>query len=183
LTESASFGTFSCGRFHHLKLYPEDDSGPQNTKKPVVVESYDEIVFTDPSDAFFDRIKNYPIVSVNGSPIPASSSPPVASGEPANLYNKMATGSICPFIVLNAVLKSEVVIVMRAFCCYAVSNPAAGGEVESKRGDTKDHPLAQWFFKHSDAEELASLKAARSQVCWSYAFITIQVNISEGILD
>ncbi|KAL4193935.1 hypothetical protein AMTRI_Chr05g56690 [Amborella trichopoda] len=30
-------------RFHLLKLYLEDDPGPQSTKKPVVVESYDEI--------------------------------------------------------------------------------------------------------------------------------------------
>lgn len=67
-------------RFHHLKLYPEDDSGPQNTKKPVVVESYDEIVFTEPSEAFFSRIKNFPIVSVNGMPLTAGVSPPVISG-------------------------------------------------------------------------------------------------------
>ncbi|CAM6095183.1 unnamed protein product [Calypogeia fissa] len=106
--------------FHHLKLYPEDDSGPQNTKKPVVVESYDEIVFTEPSEAFFSRIKNYPIVSVNGMPVPAGASPPVI--------------------------------------------PAAPGETEKKRGDTKEHSLAQWFLKHSDTEELASLTAARHQV-------------------
>ncbi|KAG4118873.1 hypothetical protein ERO13_D11G045100v2 [Gossypium hirsutum] len=31
--------------YHMLKLYPEDESGPQSTKKPVVMESYNEIVF------------------------------------------------------------------------------------------------------------------------------------------
>lgn len=47
-------------RFHHLKLYPEDESGPQSTKKPVVVESYNEIVFPDPSEALLARVQNHP---------------------------------------------------------------------------------------------------------------------------
>lgn len=51
-------------RFHHLKLYPEDESGPQTTKKPVVVESYNEIVFPDPSENFFSRVQNHPAVVV-----------------------------------------------------------------------------------------------------------------------
>ncbi|KAK9748212.1 hypothetical protein RND81_02G043600 [Saponaria officinalis] len=50
--------------YHHLKLYPEDDSGPLSTKKPVVVESYDEIVFSEPSDAFVARVQNHPAVNV-----------------------------------------------------------------------------------------------------------------------
>ncbi|BBN09378.1 YEATS domain-containing protein 4 [Marchantia polymorpha subsp. ruderalis] len=58
--------------FHHLKLYPEDDSGPQNTKKPVVVESYDEIVFTEPSEAFFSRIQKHPSLFLNGKQNPPS---------------------------------------------------------------------------------------------------------------
>ncbi|KAK8263315.1 hypothetical protein V6Z11_D12G034400, partial [Gossypium hirsutum] len=41
---------------HHLKLYPEDESGPMSTKKPVVVESYDEIVFTEPPESFLARV-------------------------------------------------------------------------------------------------------------------------------
>lgn len=32
---------------HYLKLYPEDETRPQSTKKPVVVESYNEIFFPD----------------------------------------------------------------------------------------------------------------------------------------
>lgn len=67
---------FVCIRFHHLKLYPEDDSGPQNTKKPVVVESYDEIVFTEPSEAFFSRIQKHPSLLVNGK-----QNPPSAAGK------------------------------------------------------------------------------------------------------
>ncbi|CAO2820013.1 unnamed protein product [Amaranthus hypochondriacus] len=31
-------------KYHHLKLYPLEQSDPQSTKKPVVVESYDEVV-------------------------------------------------------------------------------------------------------------------------------------------
>jgi len=62
-------------RFHHLKLYPEDESGPQTTKKPVVMESYDEIVFSEPSEALYARISNHPAVVLSGLPssIPAPS--------------------------------------------------------------------------------------------------------------
>lgn len=50
--------------YHHLKLYPEDESGPQNTKKPVVIESYNEVVFPEPSEAFLARVLNHPAVVV-----------------------------------------------------------------------------------------------------------------------
>nr|XP_023884435.1 transcription initiation factor TFIID subunit 14b-like isoform X1 [Quercus suber]POE70562.1 transcription initiation factor tfiid subunit 14b [Quercus suber] len=50
--------------YHHLKLYPEDESGPQSTKKPVVMESYNEIVFPDPSENFLARVQNHPAVIV-----------------------------------------------------------------------------------------------------------------------
>ncbi|KAF5738129.1 transcription initiation factor TFIID subunit 14b [Tripterygium wilfordii] len=50
--------------YHHLKLYPEDESGPQTTKKPVVVESYNEIVFPEPSENFLARVQNHPAVIV-----------------------------------------------------------------------------------------------------------------------
>ncbi|KAF0903297.1 hypothetical protein E2562_026577 [Oryza meyeriana var. granulata] len=50
--------------FHQLKLYPEEDTGPQSTKKPVVVETYDEIVFPDPTEAFFHRVQNHPAATV-----------------------------------------------------------------------------------------------------------------------
>lgn len=35
---------------------------------------------------------------------------------------------------------------------------------ERKGGDTKDHALGQWFMKHSEAEDLSFLTAARQQV-------------------
>jgi len=50
-------------RYHHLKLYPEDESGPLTMKKPVVVESYDEIVFPDPSESFLARVQNHPALT------------------------------------------------------------------------------------------------------------------------
>ncbi|KAK3029038.1 hypothetical protein RJ639_040090 [Escallonia herrerae] len=50
--------------YHHLKLYPEEEAGSMSTKKPVVVESYDEIVFTEPSEGFFARVQNHPAVIV-----------------------------------------------------------------------------------------------------------------------
>lgn len=49
---------------HHLRLYPQDETGPQSTKKPVVVESYDEIVFPDPPEGFLARVQNHPAVIV-----------------------------------------------------------------------------------------------------------------------
>uniref|UniRef100_A0ACD5XWS5 Uncharacterized protein n=1 Tax=Avena sativa TaxID=4498 RepID=A0ACD5XWS5_AVESA len=50
--------------FHQLKLYPEEEAGPQSTKKPVVMETYDEVVFTEPSEAFFLRVQNHPAATV-----------------------------------------------------------------------------------------------------------------------
>lgn len=35
---------------------------------------------------------------------------------------------------------------------------------EKERGDTKDHPLTQWFMNFSEADELLKLAAARQQV-------------------
>jgi len=35
-----------------------------STKKPVVVEFYDEIVFPDPSEAFLARVQNHPAVNL-----------------------------------------------------------------------------------------------------------------------
>lgn len=47
-----------------MKLYPEHETGRQSTKKPVVVESYNEIVFPDPSENFWARVQNHPAVLV-----------------------------------------------------------------------------------------------------------------------
>jgi hypothetical protein len=55
-------------RFHHLKLYADDESIPQTTKKPVVVESYDEIVLSEPMEASFGRLRNHPVARVTGNP-------------------------------------------------------------------------------------------------------------------
>ena len=52
-----------------MKLYPEDESGPQTTKKPVVVETYNEIVFPEPSEAFLARVLNHPAVVVPKLPV------------------------------------------------------------------------------------------------------------------
>mmetsp|Transcript_25709 Transcript_25709/g.45768 ORF Transcript_25709/g.45768 Transcript_25709/m.45768 type:complete len:213 (-) Transcript_25709:333-971(-) len=47
--------------YHPLKLYSETD-GQQNqvTKKPVVHEKYDEIVFSEPPEAFYTRVTGTP---------------------------------------------------------------------------------------------------------------------------
>ncbi|XP_043714387.1 transcription initiation factor TFIID subunit 14b-like [Telopea speciosissima] len=62
--------------FHHLKLYPEDESGPQSIKKPVVVETYDEVVFSEPSESFFARVQNHPAVIVPRLPASYNLPPP-----------------------------------------------------------------------------------------------------------
>lgn len=40
---------------HHLKLY-ETDNTPNNPKKPVVAETYEEVVFSEPLEAFYNRV-------------------------------------------------------------------------------------------------------------------------------
>ena len=47
-----------------MKLYPDAESGPQSAKKPVVVETYNEIVFPDPSENFLARVLSHPAVYV-----------------------------------------------------------------------------------------------------------------------
>ncbi|XP_072969208.1 transcription initiation factor TFIID subunit 14b isoform X2 [Typha angustifolia] len=103
--------------YHQLRLYPDDDSGPQSTKKPVVVETYDEIVFSEPTESFFLRVQNHPAAIVPRLPAGLSFPPPG------------------PIEHVN----------------------------ENKRGDTKDHPLSQWFMNFSEADELLKLAAARQQ--------------------
>ncbi|KAI5673261.1 hypothetical protein M9H77_13625 [Catharanthus roseus] len=103
--------------YHHLKLYPEEESGGSlSTKKPVVAESYDEVVFAEPSEAFFARVQNHPAVIVPRLPAALNAPPPVEDSD------------------------------------------------KRRRGDTKDHPLAQWFTNFSEADELLKLAAARQQV-------------------
>ncbi|VFQ99866.1 unnamed protein product [Cuscuta campestris] len=103
--------------FHHLKLYSEAEPGPVSTKKPVVVEKYDEIVFPEPSEQFLSRVKSHPAV--------------VVPRLPANLN-----------LTLQAPVDAH----------------------KLKRGDTKNHPLSQWFINFSEADELLKLTGIRQQV-------------------
>ncbi|XP_070678338.1 transcription initiation factor TFIID subunit 14b-like isoform X2 [Malus domestica] len=118
--------------FHHLKLYPEDESGPMSTKKPVVVESYDEIVFPEPSEAFLARVQN----------------------EPAVVFPRLPAGVALP--------------------------PPVEDASKRKRGDTKDHPLCQWFTNFSEADELLQLAAARQQVQAHIAKFRREMTLLEG---
>ncbi|EPS71197.1 hypothetical protein M569_03561, partial [Genlisea aurea] len=122
--------------FHHLKLYPEDEPGP-STKRPVVVESYDEIVISEPSESLFSRVQNHHAVIVPRLP-PGFNLPPPA--------------------------------------------PAAGEDAVDgkKRGDTKDHPHAQWFTSFSEADELLKLAAARQQVQAQIARLRRQLSLIDG---
>lgn len=103
--------------FHQLKLYGDVESGHQSTKKPVVVETYNEIVFPEPPADCFARLQNHPAVIVPRLP---------------------STVALPPVPVEDV--------------------------HERKRGDTKDHPLSQWFSNFSEADELLKLAAARQQV-------------------
>ncbi|XP_057443693.1 transcription initiation factor TFIID subunit 14b-like [Lotus japonicus] len=120
--------------YHHLKLYPEDESGPQNTKKPVVVETYNEIVFPEPSEVFLARVLNHPAVVVPKLPVGL------------NLPSPVAVDSVN----------------------------------DKERGDTKDHPLSQWFLNFSETDELSKLAAARQQVQAHIGKLRRQLSLMEG---
>ncbi|XP_072969207.1 transcription initiation factor TFIID subunit 14b isoform X1 [Typha angustifolia] len=121
--------------YHQLRLYPDDDSGPQSTKKPVVVETYDEIVFSEPTESFFLRVQNHPAAIVPRLPAGLSFPPPG------------------PIEHVN----------------------------ENKRGDTKDHPLSQWFMNFSEADELLKLAAARQQVQAHIVKLRRQLSMIDGM--
>ncbi|XP_011099821.1 transcription initiation factor TFIID subunit 14b isoform X1 [Sesamum indicum] len=122
--------------YHHLKLYSEDESGPQSTKKPVVVETYNEIVFPDPSEDFYARVQKHPAVIVPRLPVT---------------------------INLPSVLATNV------------------EDLNEKRGDTKDHPLSQWFNNFSEADELLKLAAARQQVQAHIIKLRRQLSVIDGL--
>lgn len=120
--------------FHHLKLYSENESGPQSTKKPVVVESYNEIVFPDPLEDLFTRVQNHPAVIVPRLP---------------------ATFNLPPALLQDM--------------------------HDKERGDTKDHPLSQWFVNFSEADELLRLAAARQQVQAYIVKLRRQLSLTDGL--
>lgn len=129
-----------------MKLYPEDESGPQSTKKPVVVESYNEIVFPEPSEGFFARVQNHPSLVLPR--LPAG----FTLHSPSNF-----SYSVHVFLVLFFYIMLQV----KLYCGFAVTTENTN---EKERGDTKDHPLSQWFMNFSEADELLKLAAARQQV-------------------
>ncbi|KAH9607250.1 hypothetical protein KSS87_022159 [Heliosperma pusillum] len=68
--------------FHQLKLYPKEDAGPQSTKRPVVMESYDEVVFPDPTETFLSRVQNHPAVIMPRLPLGVELPPAAPSDDP-----------------------------------------------------------------------------------------------------
>ncbi|KAL2537733.1 Transcription initiation factor TFIID subunit 14b [Forsythia ovata] len=119
--------------YHRLKLYPEEESGSLSMKKPVVVESYDEIVLSEPSEGFLARVQNHPAIIMPRLPS-SFALPPV------------------PMEDINS----------------------------GKRGDTKNHPLSQWFTNFSEADELLKLAAARQQVQAHIARLRRQLSLLDG---
>lgn len=129
-------------RYHHLKLYAEDESGPQSTKKPVVVETYNEIVFPDPSESFYARIQKHPAVIVPRLPVTLN----LPSGNTITIY----------FVYYWCNVQQSY-FPPTFFLVYTE-------DLNEKKGDMKDNPLSQWFINFSEADELLKLAAARQQV-------------------
>lgn len=69
---------------------------------------------------------------------------------------------VCHFSVNHAFYE---LITLSVNCFHVV--PIEDGS-RKKRGDTKDHPLSQWFMNFSEADELLQLAAARQQVSKKY---------------
>lgn len=62
--------------FHQIKLYPPGPPQPLTTKRPIVSERYDEVIFTDPTEVFYRLLTQYsptkssePIASTNVNPL------------------------------------------------------------------------------------------------------------------
>lgn len=53
---------------HYLKLFPEN-RGAQTTKKPVLLETYDEFVFVNPSEAFQQKLLQGPSKKLTAHPL------------------------------------------------------------------------------------------------------------------
>lgn len=117
-----------------------------STKKPVVVESYDEIVFPEPSEAFLARVQN----------------------QRALIVPRLPAGSVLPPPGMNSFCCAVCNFSLSCHACnnYSFSLHLVPVEDPSKRkrGDTKDHPMSQWFMNFSEADELLQLAAARQQV-------------------
>lgn len=117
-----------------------------STKKPVVVESYDEIVFPEPSEGFFARVQSHPAVTLPRLP--------AGFTLPPGIYL-----IVFYFLWLFAFSLPH----YTSFLCSYFTVPVEDAS-KRKRGDTKDHPLSQWFMNFSEADELLQLAAARQQV-------------------
>ncbi|CAI5522718.1 unnamed protein product [Closterium sp. Naga37s-1] len=125
---------------HHLRLYPEGSAPnqPLSTKRPVVAEQYDELVFCEPQIAFFHRIRSNPMVRIHGSEEAIT-----AAGNHAAIPQDGSSSAPADARNLESDLRGE------------------------NRGDTLDHPLSQWFLQFSDEQELTAIAAARKQVILS----------------
>lgn len=128
-------------------MYAEDESGPQSTKKPVVKEMYNEVVFPDPSESFYSRVQKHPAVIVPRLPV-ALNLPP---GNAITTY----FSSILLVSTWHDGQRSILLSYISGIC---------SDDLNQKKGDTKDHPLSQWFINFSEADELLKLAAARQQV-------------------
>jgi YEATS domain-containing protein 4 len=145
-------------------LYPEDEPGPVSIKKPVVVESYDEIVFPEPSEGFLARVQSHPAVNLPRLPAGFTLPPP-----------SMYLSCLLP-VVLFAFLWIDKLT--SCFLTVPVEDTS-----KRKRGDTKDNPLAQWFMKFSEADKLLQLAAARQQVRKNFFLFLSIFSLIEEILS
>lgn len=108
------------------------------------METYNEIVFPDPSEDFYARVQKHPAVVVPRLPVTLNS----PSGND-------------PFYLFHLLLSEISHKVLTFWPTFVGTNI---GDLNEKRGDTKDNPLSQWFINFSEADELLKLAAARQQV-------------------
>lgn len=148
-------------RYHNLKLYPEAESGPKSTKKPVVMESYNEIVFPEPAESFFARVLNHPAVFV----------PQLPAG-----FVLPNPGIVSCFLIFRIFSCQDIHIVIFGIWTSAVSVDSVN---EKGGGDTKNHPLSHWFMNFSEADELLNIASARQQVRFFIFVIAVMVPIAK----
>ncbi|KAK6136671.1 hypothetical protein DH2020_029578 [Rehmannia glutinosa] len=161
--------------YHHLKLYPEEESGPLSTKKPVVVESYDEIVLSEPSESFFARVQNHPAVIVPRLPSGYTLPPGVV----CFIIHLVIKGFLL-FTVLQDLIPCVLLHCLTDVISICVLTVPIEDLDNRNKGDTKDHPLTQWFTNFSEADELLKLAAARQQVQAHIARLRRQLSLIDG---
>lgn len=94
-------------------------------------------------------------------------------------------GLACLFQVNLLVFHSFWTFVCQNFYVRRIGLPVSAVPVENMnekgRGNTKDHPLNQWFVNFSEADELSKLAAAREQVKRAQLLLILAIHLIESL--